>query len=85
MSKKDTIVEVEWVDSLGFDGWGSREDRIVSMDKPDELLHKSAAYLLKSCKQYVAITHSYRVNGTNIDGVIQIPRCAIKKYTVVRK
>ncbi len=85
MSKCDSIVEVEWLDSMAFDGWGVRQERVESMDKPDELLHKTSGYLLKSCKEYVAVCHSYRVKGVNIDGVIQIPRRAIRKLSIIRK
>lgn len=82
---KDTIVEIEWLDSMGYEGWGSRTTRLKDMDDTDSLVHKTAGYLVKKAKDYVAVCHSYGVGVDNVDGVIQIPRRAIRKMTIIHQ
>ena len=82
--KRPPVVEVEWVDSMGYGGWADREQRIKDMDKVEDLDHITVGYLLKQTRTYVAVTQSFGRTGST-DHSMQIPRCAVKRVTTLRK
>ena len=82
--KRPPLVEVEWVDSMGYSGWSPRDARIVDMEKVEDLDHITSGYLLKRSSKYIAVAQSVGRLGS-VDNCIQIPRCAVRKVTVIRK
>jgi len=81
---RPAVLEVEWLDTMGYSGWAQREERLRSMDKTEEMDHVSTGYLLKRTAQYIALTQSFSRTG-NVGDSIQIPRRAIKRVTVLKQ
>lgn len=77
------LVEVEWEDILSSEsGWLDIDTIKV---KPEELLHKTAGYLLKLDKEYAVIIGSVSDVLENASSVTIIPRGAIKKIYYLKR
>jgi hypothetical protein len=82
--KRPEVVEVEWVDTMGYSGWNDRRERLRVLDSVEEMDHISTGYVLKRAPKYIALTQSIGRAGS-IGDTIQIPRSAVRRVTVLRK
>lgn len=74
------IVEVEWIDSSCDAGWGD-------VDGPKAEDHDlgcaTAGYLVRKTKDRVVIALS-QSSSSNLGDTMHIPRCAIRKMTILK-
>ena len=85
MRKILPIVEVEWVDTMGFPGWSQIKERKNDMEEKDLEVHVSCGYLVAKTKNYIAVAHGQHNEGKVVDSTIRIPRCAVRNVTIIRK
>jgi hypothetical protein len=70
-------VEVEWVDSEGTSGWHPVEKERGS---PPTMNVVTVGYLFERGRSHIKIVQSLSANN-NVDHVVAIPRCAVRKIT----
>lgn len=73
------LVEVDWVDSFGEDGWMHRNDAIPT--SPLGICH-SAGYVLADMDGWLTLTNSFSRCGS-VYGYLSIPRVAITEVRVL--
>lgn len=81
--KRPPVVEVQWLDSMGYPGWRKREELETSCERTDDLDHITSGYLVVNRRDYVTVALSLGRGGSAGDA-IQIPRKAIKAITTLR-
>lgn len=81
--KRPPLVEVEWVDSMGYPGWRDGNDAVARMDCVDDMRHYTCGYLVKQTSEYVGVALSVGWTGT-VGDAVQIPTLSITRYEVVR-
>lgn len=74
--KKLKIIEVDWIDAAGPDGWVSRRGGKVGK-------MKSVGIVIGEDKKGITITHSVCQNHGEAHAPITIPKCSIKKMRTV--
>lgn len=76
MAKKLPIVEVEWEDSSGYEGWHSKAEHIAA----GVGVCRSTGYLLKSSRKAITLVQSLDDRGKHfkVADSINIPRGAVK-------
>jgi hypothetical protein len=74
------LVYVEWLDSLGCDGW----QRVETLAEDGNMLHKSVGWLLTDKKEFITIVPHLRMNEKSGRGDMQIPRPAITKIKTLK-
>ncbi len=85
--RKYEIVEVEWVDSMGFDGWQPEDTILDSVTKANGMTQYTCGYLLKRNREYVVIigSHGDTDASHNVNSALQIPRRAVRKLSILRQ
>ncbi len=68
-------VEVEWVDSVLYDGWRERKDVVQSRRKDVRCV--SVGLLLADDKHGITLASS--AHGTEVAGAVHIPRAVITR------
>jgi hypothetical protein len=77
-------VEVEWIDSMGEGHWDSVEkQRAQSADALlEEMRCLTVGFLFDKKPKYLRVALS--LSGSNrVDDIITIPRCAVRRVTVL--
>ena len=70
------LIEVDWLDSSGMNGW--------THDKSEQNLRcKSIGYVLGETKQGITIASHFSFNGS-VNSPMTIPKVAITKIRVIR-
>lgn len=72
------IVYVEWVDSVGHEGWRSLEE----LSDPPPLTCVSCGFLVRETEDVITVAASWSATG-RFDETISIPWCAVTKYEEV--
>ena len=73
-------VQVEWLDSMSYGHWQSKEDAVEMATKKDGLLHISVGMFLKRDKIGFSIIQSRSyTTGEMVDALFTIPLVAIRK------
>lgn len=83
---KPTIVEILWEDIVHHGpGWGTMDYWKEQADTYDTL-HRTVGYLLKETDDYVAVLQNFadEPSGSAADGMVRIPRGAIKKVKYMK-
>ena len=75
------IVEVEWTDSCGQNGWHNVKTH--QDNRPAKC--KTAGYLVSQSKEHVTICMSEDTNNNNLNDSICIPRHAVTKIRTVKQ
>jgi len=76
---KRKIVQVDWVDSVGFSAWASnREHRDTRAARC-----VTVGMLARKDEQEVVVTLSVDLNNANSTQTMAIPRCAVRKFKVL--
>lgn len=83
------IVQIDWLDSMHVGGWLKWEN-VDWHGTQNSLSHKSVGYVAYMDKASVHIVQSFQDlwedgNPKCVDAVMQIPRCAITKITVLAR
>ncbi len=80
------IVEVEWVDSSGRDGWQTEEAAKI---RPHKIY--SVGYVVEEAEEFITLVESRTSLNSDNDKVqthgcaLSIPKVAIKKTRILRK
>lgn len=78
------MVEVEWIDPGGVNGWHSAAEAEEAWTKVQEPIH-SLGYLLEDSERGVSIVGGYGRNGEMLDNSTTIPRANVVKVTRLRR
>lgn len=70
------LVEVEWLDSVSTQAWTNTEEFRRESTR-DEMLHRTAGYLVEANDDMVTVAGSRSETGNSISDVMQIPRVAV--------
>ena len=65
-------VEVEWHDTMGYDGWKSKEERL-DVVRETNTLHRSLGYLLEHTDKYICIAMSLGDDTGTTGETLRIP------------
>jgi len=84
MNKVPPIVEVTWLDTLGWGTWGDVNDR-KEKARNDTYIHKSVGYLMEQTSKHVLISQSISRDTDNVDNSLSYPRRNVQRITVLRK
>jgi hypothetical protein len=78
------VVEVEWLDSLGYGRWDVIDNHRSSLA---ELRHRSVGLLIRDDKDALTVAQSYNLSEPekHIDNSITIPAVAVVRKHVLRK
>lgn len=80
-----TPIEVTWVDSDHNSGWQLTSDIHSRQHKP--MICRSTGYFFREHADTLEIVQSYSSEGTSdeqVDGVLRIPKVAIKRKRVLK-
>jgi len=82
--KKWQIIEIEWLDSCHLFGW--TKDNLDFEQK--DLEHNTVGYFLKETEYSISVVqsrkHEVKEKGTSIDALMEIPKVAITKLSVLK-
>lgn len=73
------IVEVEWLDCMGYDAWEPVDALLEKANRPGRMTHFTCGYLLESNDKHVITIGSFSMSTEMCSDTTQIPRGAIVK------
>lgn len=78
-------VQVEWIDSISDGSWVTREEAVTRAQKGDILACTSVGLLLADTDDYVLLATSHMRDGDLVQGLLQIPRVAVRGVKELRR
>lgn len=79
MGKNLKIVAITWIDSHAYHGWQS----LLEINEINEMCY-TIGFLVKETSKSTTVASSYDPENNNFNGVISIPREAIKSKRLVK-
>jgi hypothetical protein len=78
-------VQVTWIDSISDGAWVTREEAVSRATKDDILDCTSVGLLLADTDDYVLLATSHMRDGDLVQGLLQIPRVAVREVKELRR